>query len=272
MTNKEILQANLLNIIFENRNKEYGAYVLRKGYNKRMLTALGAGMSVILLLILINGFSKNENLVSDSAGVREGIIIKSYLLPKEPVQPKEKDVVKQKPVIKTASRKYISNIKIVKEVKSAMAAMNDMDGKNIDDVDLDGKKTDGSAQLPIEPEFKPVVNDIVPAEPKTREFIIQERDPEFPGGPAALKMFLSKYLGIPGSLEAGDKKIVKIRFKVDKDGSVNSFEIASSGGKDFDNEVIRVCNKMPRWMPAIQNGINVPVSYVLPVTFIGVEE
>ena len=55
MTNKEILQASLLDIVFDKRNKAYGAYALRKGYNARLLTALAAGMSVILLLIFING-------------------------------------------------------------------------------------------------------------------------------------------------------------------------------------------------------------------------
>ena len=87
-----------------------------------------------------------------------------------------------------------------------------------------------------------------------------------------MKRFLSKYLTTPDELQAGEKKVVRIRFKVDTDGTVNTFEIMTSGGNEFDNEVVRVCRKMPRWMPAIQNGINVPVSYVLPVTFIGVEE
>lgn len=50
MTNKEILQSDLLDIIFENRNKDYGAYALRRGYNTRLLTALGAGLTVILFL------------------------------------------------------------------------------------------------------------------------------------------------------------------------------------------------------------------------------
>ena len=68
------------------------------------------------------------------------------------------------------------------------------------------------------------------------------------------------------------QKVVQIKFKVDKDGSVTTFEIVTSGGNEFDKEVVRVCKKMPRWTPAMQNGINIPVSYVLPVTFIGVEE
>jgi len=88
----------------------------------------------------------------------------------------------------------------------------------------------------------------------------------------SLKRFLAKNLCTPSDLEDGEKKTVHIRFKVDKDGAVNEFEIITSGGNEFDNEVVRVCKKMPRWIPALQNGINVPVSYVLPVTFIGVEQ
>jgi protein TonB len=66
--------------------------------------------------------------------------------------------------------------------------------------------------------------------------------------------------------------MVQIRFKVDKDGVVSDLEISRSGGSEFDREVIRVCKKMPRWKPAVQNGFNVPVNYMLPVTFIGAEQ
>jgi len=273
MTNKEILNANLLDIVFENRNKEYGAYALRKGYHNHMLIALGTGLSVILLLIFITGFGKNESSSITKPDDREGIIIKSYELLKVPDPPKEKEVVKQKPVIKTAAVKFISNIKIAKEVTTPpMAAVSDMEGKNIAEKDLEGKKADGTVQIPSEPETKTGNGNLVSKEPKTEDFIVQERNPEFPGGAGALKMFLSSYLSTPENLDPGEKKVVKIRFRVDKDGSVNTFEIVTSGGKEFDNEVVRVCKKMPRWVPAIQNGINVPVNYVLPVTFIGAEE
>ena len=99
-----------------------------------------------------------------------------------------------------------------------------------------------------------------------------ERDPAFPGGQEALKQFLARNLNTPEDLQNGEKKVVKIKFQVDKDGSVTTFEIVTSGGNVFDREVVRVCKKMPRWTPALQNGINVPVNYILPVTFIGVEE
>ena len=100
MTNKEILQSDLLDIIFENRNKVYGAYSIRRGYNNRMLTALGAGMSVILLMIFINGFGNKEESTfvvqvdKKEITVREVEILKEK--PKELEKPKE--VIKQKSI------------------------------------------------------------------------------------------------------------------------------------------------------------------------------
>jgi len=63
-----------------------------------------------------------------------------------------------------------------------------------------------------------------------------------------------------------------IKFIVDADGSVTGFTVVRSGGYAFDNEVIRVLRKMPKWKPAIQNGHAVTVSFTQPVTFVGLEE
>ncbi len=97
-------------------------------------------------------------------------------------------------------------------------------------------------------------------------------NPEFPGGNDALMKFLSRHLNIPAELEADEKRMVKASFKVSGDGLVTWVEIVQSGGELFDKEVIRVCKRMPKWKPAIQNGIAVPVSYVLPVTFIRMDQ
>jgi periplasmic protein TonB len=275
MTNKEILKADLLDIIFENRNKVYGAYSIRRGYNNRMLIALGAGMSVILLLIFINGFSGKEESTfvvpvdKKEITVREVEILKEK--PKELVKPKE--VIKQKTVAPKVAAVKFTTPPIIKEdnkVKDKMVAISDMTDKKIGDKPVEGVKDIGTVKLLEKP--------VIPSgtgtgtEPKQPDFIIQEREPEFPGGAEALKRFLGKNLNTPDELSAGERKIVQIKFKIDKDGSVTSFEIVTSGGGDFDQEVVRVCKKMPKWTPAIQNGINVPVSYVLPVTFIGLEE
>jgi periplasmic protein TonB len=280
MTNKEIAQAQLLDIIFENRNKEYGAYALRQGYNNRMLLALGAGLSVVLLFVFINNLNTASN---DPAVAKErtGIVIKEYVLPadkpKQPEPPKEITKAIPKAAVaatpKVATVQFTTPPKVTETVKSPMPPVDDLTGKAIDDKKTPGIPDDGKPKEPVLP-VKETGTTIPagPSAPAEPDFIIREREPEFPGGTEGLKKFLAKYLSTPGDLQAGEKKLVKVRFKVDKDGTVNTFEIMASGGNEYDNEVVRVCKKMPKWIPALQNGTNVPVSYVLPVTFIGLEE
>ena len=277
MTNKEILQASLLDIIFENRNKGYGAYALRKDYNTRLLIALAAGMSFILFFILISLFGKSQQSPTIIPSERGEVIVRELEMlkekPKEPEKPKE--VKRQKPGMpKVATAKFTSPpvIKEDNKVKDPIAAINDLTYKYISDKTGTGIKADGISIQPQQPVAEPGTGESEPVVSVQKDFEIDERDPEFPGGAEAFKRFLNKNLNSPDELIAGERKVVLIKFKVDKDGTVTGFEIVTSGGNDFDREVVRVCKKMPRWKPAIQNGINVPVSYVLPVTFLGLEE
>jgi protein TonB len=99
-----------------------------------------------------------------------------------------------------------------------------------------------------------------------------ERLPEFPGGVNAWSAFLGRHLRVPDDLEAGERRTVQVKFWVGEDGSVTRFEVVQSAGAVFDNEVIRVLKKMPKWKPAIQNGQPVAVTFTQPVTFQAVEE
>ncbi len=258
-------------IIFENRNKSYGAYDLRNGYANRMLAALGAGMSVLLLgtLFFINRENTSEEMPVVVRG--EGLLVRTIEIPIEkPVETvKPNEARPQKQVQHTATVKYISNIKIEKEVKEEMVAVEDIAGKNIGDKDQEGEKADGT----VGPEPEPVAdgNGTGLSAPAAPDFSAIEKAPEFPGGAAALRKFLARNLVSPGNLEEGEMKTVRVRFRVEKDGSVSSLEILSTAGDDFDDEVVRVCRRMPKWIPALQNGTNVPVSYILPVTFMGSE-
>ena len=265
----------MLELLFENRNKAYGAYALRKGYKNRLLIALAAGLSFILLFVFILSAGKTKSIHKPVVEIREGIVIKSIEMPKEKlkVPEKTKEVVRKKQATKIATIKYTTPPEIKKdiEVKNEMAAIKELEVKVIAEVTSIGKVADNTVVI----EKEPVVarnSSVKETEQTTPDFIMDERDPQFPGGQGALKQFLARNLSSPGQLEDGEKKLVQIRFKVDKDGSVTTFEIVTSGGIEYDQEVVRVCKKMPRWLPAIQNGINVPVSYMLPITFIGVVE
>jgi periplasmic protein TonB len=280
MTNKEMLEADMLDILFENRNKEYGAYALRRGYDHRLLVSLGIAMSLIILLILLSSFGRKTTTGIKKPDDKGGMILKTYEIPKD--KPKEPDMPKEKPgpatqnaVKPAASINYSSQIKIVPNetpIKNEMAEKEELVEKAIATTNTEGEKNKGLINTDLKPLAGPGNNGTTGIMKPEAAFMPLERNAEYPGGTEALRRFLSNNLATPDELEAGQKKMVRIRFKVDKDGNISDIEIEQSGGDMYDKEVLRVCKKMPRWKPALQNGTNVPDSYVLPVTFIGLEQ
>lgn len=276
MTNTEILKADLLDILFDKRNKDYGAYVLRRDYHLRLLASLAAGLLLAgMLVVAVKAGTKTSGAVKPVVPVTEGIVIRSVELPKVAIKEPEQPAPPAKKITRTKSApvariKYTAPvIKKDAEVKEALPAVSELDGKNIAELTAAGKETDGKA----EPLQTGTGNSevLVVKSPVQPDFSAEEKEPQFPGGPEALKQFMARNLGSPGYLDAGEKVVVQLRFMINKDGSVSHVEILQSGGAAFDKEVVRVVRKMPRWTPALQNGINVPVNYVLPVTFIGTE-
>jgi protein TonB len=272
MTNKEILQANLLDIIFENRNKEYGAYALRNDYEKRLLKALGIGLGLVLFLILLNFIRISNADPTGNENDKPSISISNVdLTPKKSIEP-EKPIEKPKELEKVKTIKN-TTIEIVPndKAKDPPPSINDILGAITSTVTTNGNLNKN--QIITNPTL--VVNgnggELKTIEPE-KEFKIREQAPEYPGGTAALIEFMRRNLVTPDQLEIGDKKIVKVKFVVGKDGSITDIVILESPGKEYEKEVSRVVKKMPRWKPGIQNDITVAVSYVLPITFIAVED
>ena len=283
MTNKEIMQASLLDILFENRNKDYGAYALRRTYNHRLIIAIVGALALASSLLLLNSFHK-ENGGSTAPVIRkDSVIVHIIEIPqeklKEPDPPtieeevqKPKEVIKQ-PAEKIAQVKFVNKmvIKEDKKVKVNEVPINtELRNKIIGTENVPGEEE--IKKTKISDESKIVGKGINKVEGTGATFIPEEKAPEFPGGKDALIRFLKMNLVTPEELQAGERKGVEIRFKVGIDGVVTDLEIIKSGGVLFDREVIRVCKKMPRWKPAVQNGGNIAVTYLLPITFIGLEQ
>ncbi len=105
-------------------------------------------------------------------------------------------------------------------------------------------------------------NKTVDTKPKTTAIA-----PGFPGGREVWMNFLNRNLKPPAELSAGEEKTVTVKFLVSADGSVKDIQITQSAGPSFDNEVIRVLKRMPKWKPAMENGIPVEAFVTQPVTF-----
>ena len=276
MTSKEILQADMLDILFENRNKEYGAYALRKYYEQRMGTAL------LIILLLIGAFSffalsakQKNNLTLFNPVVPDTVRIITIPPdvpapppPPPPVQPDQRERI-------TASIKSTSIIQIVKDNDLTVTDVPDqldLRDKLIDVVTVDGelpefpnsvnhnRDIDGSGAAPTKP-----------IEEVSKPFFKDEKNAEFPGGLTAFSRFLSKNLRTPGDLDEGEVKTVIANFKVDEYGKISEIVILKSAGDKFDCEVIRVLKRMPAWKPAMQNGHRIAIYFNQPVSFLGIK-
>lgn len=267
MTNKEILQADLLDILFEHRNKLYGAYALRKTYSSRLGIALGVALSTVLLFILMS-FIKKENKINGPFKDEPSMALIDVNLQKDEIKKPEPPKEQPKPTV--ASVDY-QNFKIVEDDKAdkEIVTMTDIDEADISDKTLDGEKPDGLANTKSESSGNV---DVAKEPEKKDEPIGPSREPRFPGGPAAWLTFLQRYLQAPADVEPGQRIEVQVRFWIDVDGNVSRAEIIKSGGSAFDKEVLRVMKKMPKWEAALQAGRPIAVAYQQPVIFIGQEE
>ncbi len=266
MTPKEILQSSLLDIVFQHRNKSYGAYTLRKFYNGRLTLAVGAGLAAVMAISLFVHYSRGTMPPTMRLADDNWVNITAIDLPEE-----IPDIPPVQPSAPQAPSVHYANYQIVDD-HQAMT-----DNPTVDEVNANAIST-STVEVPnFAGEVPQVVVEaahnapVVEVEETTTAPLIQ-RQPEFPGGKQAWMNFLSRHLTVPGELGEGEKRTVLVKFLVSEDGSITGFAVMQSGGKAFDNEVIRVLKKMPKWNPAVQNGRNVAVTFTQPVTFQSVEE
>ena len=107
-----------------------------------------------------------------------------------------------------------------------------------------------------------------PRDKEDKVFTNVEQMPKFPGGDAELYKFISNHLNYPVmSIEQGIQGKVVVQFVVAKDGSIGNVKVVRSVDRDLDNEAIRVCKKLPKFIPGRHDGQPVNVWYTLPVTF-----
>lgn len=268
MTSNEILKADVLDILFEHRNKQYGAYALRRTYNNRLLVALGTSLAAVLaacLLIRPGGqVTPVDEIVPDIVIISPPIDLAP---PPEPVPPPAAPA--PRPI---ATVRHTNNIKIVAEVQpdEVVPEIGDLVDPQIGTVNQAGDPPAVNRTIEVPP-APPATGGGAPGQ-ASGNFEAVERMPEYPGGVAAWTAFLSRHLRMPGELDAGERRTVLVKFWVDTDGSIGRFEVVQSAGAAFDGEVIRVMKKMPKWKPAIQNGQPIAITFTQPVTFQAIED
>lgn len=119
----------------------------------------------------------------------------------------------------------------------------------------------------------PVAAESAPApEPAIIDAAAAEEPALFPGGAEAFARYLSRQIGQPEDLAPGETLTTKVRFVIEKDGTVLAATVLQSAKVELDKIVIRALLRSPRWKPARQHGKEVAVMFTLPVSFVGTED
>ncbi len=274
MSKIDLISSDWVDLVFEGRNKAYGAYRLRKSTTKRNILAM---VAVVLLLIVAFIILTVKNFVDEQrakVAMTQVAELTNYKQPEKKAEVKQKKVevepervverVKSSikftaPVIKKDEEvKPDEELKTQDELMSTKTAIGTFDVKGNDDANGEILKAKDVIAEPEPPKH----------EEENKVFDIVEQQPLFPGGPAALMKYLSENTKYPVvAQENGVQGRVTVQFVVEKDGSISDVHVLRGVDPSLDKEAVRVVKSMPRWTPGKQNGITVRVNYRVPVLF-----
>ena len=279
MAKIDLYDPKWVEMVFAGKNKEYGAYQLRKGTSGRNIKAL---LILVIAAALVGGFLAWKVIEQKQAEEQQAYMeamelaklqqqAKKEEKKKEPVKPKI-EPKKEIPVARETQKftaPVIKKDELVKE-ENQIKQMDKLDEK----VAVGTENKEGTKDRLAEA----VRSDIAVAAPppppapkpevSNKVFDVVEEMPHFPGGAAALQAFLSSNTKYPVvAQENGVQGRVIVSFVVERDGSITDVRVVRSVDPSLDREASRVVRSMPRWSPGKQNGSAVRVKYTVPVVF-----
>ena len=276
MEASKILKSDLLDIVFDHRNKEYGAYQLRKGYNKRLLISL-AGVA-----LLTGSLFAANYIVTRTAGRghHEAVSVvdvqleevheekKTEPLPPPPLPPMS--IIQKIETTRFTPPKIVRDNEVKEDEKPPEQAK--LEDTKIGVVNQEGVKDEGLVAPPLGDAGKGVVEAPAKARDVTdynQTFTKVEIESQYPGGFAAWLRYLNKNFRYPEDALANEiQGTVIVQFIVDKDGMVSDVEAVSGpDGGGLRQEAMRVIRQSGKWLPAIQNGRQVKSYKKQPVVF-----
>jgi protein TonB len=271
MDTNRILNADVLDIIFEGRNKDYGAYQLRKTYNRRLAIALAVMGGVIIFIFLaylvsnaMSSDSNNKKVIVQDVQLQE-VKQEDKKEPPPPPPPPKPEPPKVE-ITKFTPPKIVKDEEVKEEEKPP--EVEKLEETKIGTINQEGEKDQGIVAPPVSDEGKGVIE--APKKDETdydKTFTKVEIESEYPGGASAWQRYLNKSLRYPQ--DAIDNEIqgtVVVQFIVDKAGMVSEVE-AISGPNELRDEAVRVIKKSGQWTPAVQNGRQVKSYKKQPIVF-----
>ncbi|MDP3392254.1 energy transducer TonB [Sediminibacterium sp.] len=272
----KIQSADILDIIFDGRNKEYGAYELRKSYNKRMTKALVGTVLILLLAVLGNLLANTVGKESKELIVQDVSLENVQQEEKKPEPPPPPPPPKQEPpkveITKFTPPKIVKDEEVKEE--DEIKEVEKLEDTKIGTINQEGAKDEGIVAPPVE-----TGTGVVEAPKKEEDydkiFTVVQIAAEFPGGIPAWTKYLERNLNRDLPVENGappGKYTVVVSFIVAKDGAISDVVAENDPGYGTKAEAVRVIARGPKWKPAVQNGRNVIYRHKQSITFMVSEE
>lgn len=271
MEANKILSADVLDIIFDGKNKDYGAYELRKTYNRRILRALLITGSIALLALLSSILSSTLKEKKDTKVKMNEMTIqdvkqeeKKELPPPPPPPPP-----KQEPPKVEMKQFTPPVIKKDEEVEKPPPPQEELKEAKIDVVSQEGVKYEGIV-APVQIDEGKQIVEVKKEEDENKIFDKVEIEASFPGGDSKWRQYLERNANGQVATDNGAPEgtyTVVVQFVVDKEGNISDVRALTNHGYGMEEEAIRVIKKGPKWNAAIQNGRQVKAYRKQPITF-----
>ncbi len=270
MSKIDLIKDDWVDLVFEGRNKAYGAYRLRMGTAKRNTrSVLCVIIGIALIFAIVWAKVTIENALPKKVSIETDVELSRLAQKQEPkVERKEpiKIEVEQKVVEKVRSSVKFTAPVIKKDEDVApedeLKSQDELARTALAIGSFDVKGNDEAAGEVLK------AKEVIAQEAEEQVFDVVEQMPQFPGGDAALFEYLSKNIKYPTIAEEnGVQGRVIVTFVVERDGSITDVQVVKSVDPALDKEASRVVAGMPSWIPGKQNGSAVRVKYTVPVTF-----
>jgi protein TonB len=256
MTNEKIKVPGFEDIVFETRNKEYGAYNLRKKYNRNVLIALLIGLFIIITLVVAPYLSAKAVESKKRSERQVEIQLQNMEKPNELIAPPPPPPPPPAEMIQQA--KYVPPV-VVDSVKPE----ENTQLMTADQAQVEVKDEDVNLEV-----VEQVKEEVKEEEAEPQPFIVVEEMPMFPGGEIELLKWVFDHTQYPEiAKENNIQGKVVVKFCVTSKGTVDRATIAKSIDPALDTEALRVVNSLPLFKPGKQGGKPVPVWYILPIAF-----
>ncbi len=270
MEANKILSADILDLIFENKNKDYGAYELRKTYNRRITRALVITASIAILALLGSVLASTLD-ANKKNTIKQQEINLADIKQEEPkvIPPPPPPPPKVEPPKVEMKQFTPPVIKKDEEVEKPPPPQEELKEAKIDVVNQEGIK-DLNIQVPVVPDQGKQIVEVKKEDDENKIFDKVEIEASFPGGDSKWRQYLERNANGQVATDNGAPEgtyTTVVQFVVDKEGNISDVRSLTNHGYGMEEEAMRVIKKGPKWNPAVQNGRQVKAYRKQPITF-----